>query len=147
MLRRVIQCRIGFVSFGTVKLIGPAFHWMGIYMTTMSLRGAAAAIAMACGVAFATPAFANQTEDRAAAISACRTEVARQLGVEAESVRFDQSSTRGGRVDVRMQVRGTAADGRYACRYSRLNDSVEGVALGSQANAGDALTASTAGSN
>jgi hypothetical protein len=45
---------------------------------------------------------------------------------------------------VRLQVRGTGADGRYACRYSRSTDSVVGVAAGTQASVGDVIQTATA---
>lgn len=108
----------------------------------------AAAFALVCAFG-ASPALAD-ADDRSAAIAACRSAVAAQLGVSEEAVDFDQSSTRGGRIDVRLQVRGTDADGRYACRYSRSTDSVVGVAAGTQASAGDVLqnvVASGAASN
>jgi hypothetical protein len=113
-------------------------------MNSNMVRGAAAALALACGLSFAAPAFANQAEDRAAAIAACRAEVAQQLGVDAGDVRFDQSTTRGARIDVRLLVRGTDVDGRYACQYNRGTDSVEGVAAGVQVDAGDVLISAAA---
>jgi hypothetical protein len=116
----------------------------GFPMTSLSLRGAAAAFAVACGVSFAAPAFANQAEDRTAAIAACRAEVAEQLSVDADAVRFDQSSTRGSRFDVVFQVRGEDFSGRYACRYSRTADEVVGVASGTRANVGDVIVTATA---
>ena len=112
-------------------------------MTNSMFRApVAAAFALVCAFS-AAPAFAD-AEDRSAAIAACRTALATPLGVSVDAVDFDQSSTRGSRVDVRVQVRGTDADGRYACRYSRSTDSVVGVAAGTQASAGDVIQAATA---
>jgi hypothetical protein len=102
----------------------------------------AAAFALVC--AFGAPPALADADDRSAAIAACRTAIATQLGVSEDAVDFDQSSTRGGRIDVRLHVRGTGADGRYACRYSRSTDSVVGVAAGTQASVGDVIQTATA---
>ena len=51
-------------------------------------------LAVAAFLSFSSPAFADESADRSAAIQLCRDEVSRQAGVEADAVRFDQVRTR-----------------------------------------------------
>jgi hypothetical protein len=70
--------------------------------------------------AFAAPAFATETEDRAAALAACKTAVAQQLQVDVAGVRLDKIRTRGRVIELRLDARKDGARVALAdCTYQR----------------------------
>jgi hypothetical protein len=76
-----------------------------------------AAIALS---ALATPAFAGDNEDRAAAMVACKSAVAQQLQVDVTGVRLERIKTKGRVIEMRLDARKDGARVAFAdCTYTR----------------------------
>lgn len=81
----------------------------------------AVALAAFCGAAFATltPALADDTSDRAAAIAACRTAVAQELAVQPGDLTLDQIATKARFIELRLEARSNGAKVAADCTFAR----------------------------
>lgn len=89
----------------------------------------------ALSIATAAPAFAGDDEARNAAIVACKTVVAEQLGVTPADLNLDRISTRARTIELRLEARKDGARvGAADCTYARRGGATT-VAVVGQAGA------------
>lgn len=70
--------------------------------------------------ALSVPAFAGENEDRAAALTACKTAVAEQLQVQVSDVRLDKIRTKARVIELRLDARKDGARVAFAdCTFTR----------------------------
>jgi hypothetical protein len=96
-----------------------------------------AGLAAAALTALAAPAFAgkDETQERTAAIGACRLAIAEKTGVAATgaNIDFHRSTTKGRTFELRFQVRNDGASlGAASCVYQRRDEKVASVDLDAQ---------------
>ncbi len=85
------------------------------------------AFAAACA-ALVAPAFAGDTEDRAAGMQACKASIAQQLQIDVSGVRLDKVQTRGRVIKMRFDARKDGQRVSFAdCVYVRRTGEVNVV--------------------